>query len=307
MRTGTLLIAVLLGLALHGRADVLYTLDPDTFDAGGTLGLSPGTSGVTYTLNPSNEVGGYGASTNYAFFTGYAGQLNDQTLLGPAIGITLFASTAYINEGGTLQLCAQLDFNNGTSQLLPLNLLTWSVQSGPLASISSTGVATAAAVYRDTAARAAASYQTFNGTLPLTVRNVLPDNFGSYANDGIDDDWQVQYFGTDNPLAGPLADPDGDGQTNLFEFGAGVVPTNPESRFLFSIASITDQATLKRLTFSPRFTTRSYTMQMSTELMPGTWTTLMTSQQSDLGFTREVIDTAAVEPRKFYRVLITKP
>lgn len=300
-------MVLLLSLSLCARADVLYTIDPDTFDAGGLLGASPGTAGVTYTLNSSNEAGGYGDSTAYTVTTGYAGQLNDQNGLGPAIGITLFASSSVINEGGTLQLCAQLDFDNGTSELLPPNQLSWSVQSGPLASISSTGLVTAAAVYRDSPARATAVYQTFSGALALVVRNTLPDNFGSYASDGIDDDWQVQYFGISSPHAAPDADPDHDGQNNLFEFLAGVVPTNLHSRFVLSISNVGDDASLKRLTFSPRFSTRSYTVQMSTDLMPGAWTTLTNGSQSDFGFTRDVTDTAATESFKFYRVLIAKP
>ena len=64
----------------------------------------------------------------------------------------------------------------------------------------------------------------------------IPDNFGSYAGDGLGDDWQVQYFGQNNPNAGPLRDPNGDGQTNAFEDTAGLVPNDPNSRFTFTIA-----------------------------------------------------------------------
>ena len=66
---------------------------------------------------------------------------------------------------------------------------------------------------------------------------------GSYAADGVGDDWQFQYFGLNNPNAAPLLDPDGDGQNNLFEFTAGLVPTNPLSRFLVSIAPVPGQPT----------------------------------------------------------------
>ena len=81
---------------------------------------------------------------------------------------------------------------------------------------------TAATVYQDTAAVVQVTYQTLTDTLNLTVLNTLPDNFSTYAADGIDDDWQVLYFGLGNPNAGPLIDPDYDGQNNLFEFTAGV-------------------------------------------------------------------------------------
>ena len=32
-------------------------------------------------------------------------------------------------------------------------------------------------------------------TLVLTVKNVNPDDLPGYANDGIDDKWQKDYFG----------------------------------------------------------------------------------------------------------------
>lgn len=43
----------------------------------------------------------------------------------------------------------------------------------------------------------------------------------------LDDAWQNQYFGLDNPLAAPTADPDG--ETNSFEFTAGLIPSDPQS------------------------------------------------------------------------------
>ena len=53
-------------------------------------------------------------------------------------------------------------------------------------------------------ALAQGSYAGSTGSLNLTVLNVNQDNFGSYAGDGIGDDWQVQYFGLpSNPAAGP--------------------------------------------------------------------------------------------------------
>ena len=67
-------------------------------------------------------------------------------------------------------------------------------------------------------ATASASLSGVTGSLDLTVINLLADNFGSYAGDGIDDDWQVSFFGLDNPNAAPNVDFDGDEQDNLFEF-----------------------------------------------------------------------------------------
>ena len=44
--------------------------------------------------------------------------------------------------------------------------------------------------------------------------DTIADNFGTYAGDGLGDDWQVQYFGLSNPNAAPLLDPDFDGHNN---------------------------------------------------------------------------------------------
>jgi hypothetical protein len=55
--------------------------------------------------------------------------------------------------------------------------------------------------------------------------------------------WQVDNFGsTDNPLADPNADPDGDGQNNLAEFLAGTDPTNSGSalRIVSAVRQTTD-------------------------------------------------------------------
>ena len=43
--------------------------------------------------------------------------------------------------------------------------------------------------------------------------------------DGIDDRWQVDYFGQNNPQALAGANPDGDGLNNLGEWGFGLNPT----------------------------------------------------------------------------------
>ena len=75
---------------------------------------------------------------------------------------------------------------------------------------------------------------------------------------GLGDDWQFLHFGLNNPLAAPLLDPDGDGQNNAFEFTAGLVPTNPLSRFLINIAAVPGQPGQKDVVFAPIVAGRSY-------------------------------------------------
>jgi hypothetical protein len=144
-------------------------------------------------------------------------------------------------------------------------------------------------------------------TLGLTVLDSIPDNFGSYAGDNLADDWQFGHFGLDNPLAAPNLDPDGDGQNNAFEEIAGLVPTDPLSRFLITISPVPGQATQKRVVFDPVVAGRSYTVKTSPDLAAASWTTLAGSTSSDNGSQRTVTDTSASETKKFYTVEIVKP
>lgn len=278
-----------------------YSLAPDTVDHGGLRATS-----AHYTFDASAMPGAAGASTKYSLRSGYAGQLSDVVAL-IEIGIELSAPQLTINEGGTLQLSASVLYDDTSTAPLDASSVTWSVQSGPLSGINASGLATAAAVYENTAAVAQGTYQSFTDTLNLTVINTLPDNFASYAADGIDDDWQVLYFNQPpNANAGPLADPDHDGQNNLFEFTAGIVPTDPQSRFVINAASVPGQSLQKNIIFSPRFGSRTYTVETSTSLLSNSWSTLSFFSISDAGQQRTVTDTSATGTRKFYRVKITK-
>jgi hypothetical protein len=248
--------------------------------------------------------GGQGTSTAYTLRSGFAGQLADAI----ATAIELSASPSTVNESAASQLSATLIFDDLSSQPLAASSVTWSVESGPLAGISSHGLATAATVYQDRAAIARGTYQSLTDTITLTVLNTLPDNFGTYAADGIDDDWQVQYFGLPpNANAAPNVDPDFDGQNNLFEFTAGLVPNSASSVFRIEVASVPGQPSQKRILFSPRFDNRTYTVQTSLTLVSLSWQPLTTQTISDAATVRTVTDTQAIEPRKFYRVQITRP
>ena len=137
--------------------------------------------------------------------------------------------------------------------------------------------------------------------------DTLPDNFGSYAGDGLADSWQAQYFGLDNPAAAPALDPDGDGHINLFEFTAGLVPADPQSRFRLRFDPISDQPAQMTIVFSPIVAGRNYTVEFTTSLTTGPWAPLPGTTQSDNGNERTVTDPGATEPRKFYRVKVEKP
>jgi hypothetical protein len=295
----TLLLTLLSALAHAGpRTSANYSISTDSGDAGGKYATS-----TSYTHDGS--VGGItGVSTLAApagtAKHGYLGQLSEVTAL------QLTASPTTVNETSTCQLSGVELFDDLTTISVPATNISWSVVSGPLTDINSSGLVTAGTVYQSTTATALGSYAGVTATLALTVLDSIPDNFGSYAADGVADDWQIQYFGQNNPLAAPSLDPDGDGQDNLFEFTAGLVPTNPLSHFVVSIAAVPGQATQKQVVFEPIVVGRGYTVQTSSDLSTASWITLAGSS-SDNGSQRTVTDTSATGGKKFYKVEIVKP
>src|SRR5260370_958956 len=148
-------------------------------------------------------------------------------------------------------------------------LLSPSVQ-GPSRSSANYSVP-AGHVYQERAAVVNGDYLGQSGTLSLMVLNVNIDDFGAYAGAGIDDAWQVHYFGLTTPNAAPTADPDGDGQNNLFEYIAGTDPTDPLAKFQFSIAPVAGQPGQQNLNFSPRFPSPPYTVQSPHDLSAGSF------------------------------------
>ena len=286
------------------RSSANYSIPTDSTDVAGARVQS-----ANYSVNGS-AVGEFGASqnalttsTDYTDKAGFIGQLYDII----ALSITAPPSNN-LNETASRQLNAapQADDTSTLATLDP-STVAWSIVGGPISSISSSGLATAGNVYQDTLATIGGTAQSLGGQLNLTILNVTNDDFGAYANDGIDDSWQVQYFGQPpNPLAGPNADADRTGQTNLFKFVAGLNPLDG-SRFTLSIQNVSGQPSQKNLVFTPLVGGRTYVAQFTTTLPnPNSWGTLTGTTQSDNGATRTVTDTSASAP-KSYRVQITKP
>jgi hypothetical protein len=272
-----------------------YTLAPDAVDGGGLRGTS-----ANYTVNASAMAGNAGASANCTARTGFAGQLEEPAGF-YAVAISITAMPATLNEGSTSQLSATLHYSDSTTVPLGAGSITWSVQSGPLSGISASGLATAAAVYQDTVAVARGSYQSFTTTTDLTVLNILPDNYETYAGDGLPDDWQVQYFGIGNPQAGPILDPDGDGWDNLFEYNACLVPTDPLSTFTFFISDAPGGG--HQVTFSPREPDCTYSLLGSSNLT--LWAPVV-GTVTDAGSVRTILDPAGTGPRRFYSIRVQR-
>jgi subtilisin-like proprotein convertase family protein len=115
--------------------------------------------------------------------------------------------------------------------------------------------------------------------------------------------WATQY----NLVQGPSGDDDGDGNLNILEFVAGLVPTNSGSVFKISVSPVPGQLSQRAIVMSPIISGRTYTVKSSESLQPATWIPLSGSTFSDAGNVRTVIDTAATEAKKFYVIEISIP
>ena len=314
MKTRIILLAsLLLGTAAFAgpRTSANYHIASDIADTAGKR-----TTSATYTNDASmGDIGGTGdaasatnapagATAPETAKSGYIGQLYDIT------GLIVNAISPSVNETGTLQLAAWQFLDDASLVAVPATTVAWGVAGGPLTSISATGLATAGNVYQNTPASAQGSVGGFTGTLNLTVLDTIPDNFGSYAGDGVGDDWQVQYFGQNNPSAGPNVDFSHTGQTNLFKYVAGLNPidrTAPNAVFSLSITSVPGQPGQKNLIFSPIVAGRTYVVKEASNLTAPRWNTVNVSAPSDSGTTRTVTDLTAGNQTKYYHIEITKP
>lgn len=296
----TVILIPVVTLHAGARSSANYSVTTDTTESGGRRVAS-----ASYTVDAS--IGGImGIATSVTpvqtVKSGYIGQLTEVTAL------QLAATPTTVNETATRQLSGAALLDDLTTYAIPAASITWSIVSGPLASISAGGLVTAGAVYQDTLATVQGIYAGNTGTLSLTVLNVSNDDIPGYTGDGLDDAWQVQYFGLGNPAAAPTFDADFDGQDNLFEFIAGINPTSGGSRFLIQNTPVPSQPGQMNIVISPRLPGRTYTVKVSPTLGTGAvWTTLTGSTTNDNGTERTITDPNATGPAKFYRVEIVKP
>lgn len=131
---------------------------------------------------------------------------------------------------------------------------------------------------------------------------------GLYAADGIDDAWQAQYFGQNNPQAAPNADPDNDGRNNLQEFIEGTIPNDAASHLIVEVQPVSGQVGQKKISFSPVVTGRNYAVEYASATGNPAWYPLSGATQSDAGNVRSVIDTSAHQGAAcLYRVRSSKP
>ncbi len=298
----SLILPALLALALPSPAgtSLHYGIGTDTVDAGGERAAS-----ASYALDDTlgePTVGDASTLPGIArVMHGFIGQLATPTHL------ALSLAPDVLPEKSTAQLTATAVRDDGTTDPLPPATVVWSTLSGPVATISPGGVVTAPAVYENSDATLVGTWLGLSGQVTAKYLDTEPDNFPPHADDGLDDAWQVAHFGLDGSQSGPTADPDGDGADNLFEWLAGLDPTDWASQFTFRMSDPTHVPGQATVIFGPVLPDRVYTLWWSDDMAQ--WHALdplqlAVSEEPPL---RRVTDRAAPAPRRFYRVTVAKP
>jgi hypothetical protein len=292
-----LMLAAWVRPAMGGtRSAGAYTIAEDGLDNGG--------SRTTHASCENDaSLGGLGGFSSHAasaqvLKSGYPGQLTDVNQ------VLIQSSPSPINEDAAGQLDGKAEMDDGTISLLANGEVRWLPAGFPFVTISALGTITSDAVYTDTVGAVAGTYHDVTGTATLVVKDVLPDNFRSYAGDTIADNWQVSYFGEENPDASANADPDDDGQDNLNEYIAGTDPNDGTSYFDLWIQDVPGTTNQMDVLYYPRLDRRTYEIQRASGLMDDSWSGSFMYNQSITNETCTVRDLNILDPDGFYRVKI---
>ncbi len=203
------------------------------------------------------------------------------------IGLQLVAPATAMDEQAALPL--ELLYQNDDDSLSPIfsnDQVAWETDGpGTIASPTGPTELQASSVHADSEVTITAQIGTLETLGIVQIRNVDDDDFGPYADDGVDDAWQVTHFGLSDPQGHGDADPDGDGLTNAQEFLAGSNPhEGPEPN--------RDPIALKIVAFERqpdgsyhiRFQAESeasIALERSTDLTPGSWQIIDTYTGTD--------------------------
>lgn len=132
-----------------------------------------------------------------------------------------------------------------------------------------------------------------------TVRRAFVDT----DLDGMPDDWETANgFDFENPDdAGE--DADGDGLSNLGEFIAGTLPRDPASVLALQV-SVTGEDIALSFQAVPG---KSYQVQSSASLAPGSWTAVATIHNAPPGWNNVTDSAGADDGERFYRLVTPAP
>lgn len=307
--------AVLIFLILPGAAAMLHaqSTSPDGSvrllyaTPGGSIGGGTVTgSGITGQISVGDPmIGGVSNVT--------AGQVQTKgNLVGQFYDVDSLAVSAApgtVDEDSSRQMTALATMDDSTLLAVDAGNVHWTESGAFLTGVDPGGEVTAGVVYQNEPGQNVSG--TYFGVsdadgFDLTVVNINADDFGSYAGDGIDDDWQVGYFGLDNPDAAPGENPDHDPFDNEAEFLTGFDPKDPAQFFQVTMGGFSGPTTAE-LTLNKVIPGRTYTLRSGTDLMsfPTTVGTpfSVVSEETD----QVLQDTAATGDAKFYLIEVTRP
>ncbi|MDB6174478.1 MAG: hypothetical protein JWL59_3789 [Chthoniobacteraceae bacterium] len=209
--------------------------------------------------------------------------------------------------GGTLTLTPGLPMNAGAA--LTAAFANWTDTSLPL---------TYALLIDDVLVSAPGASASIPLTCPSTggvhiLKGRIYDALGYFTEvtqnftiNTVPESWRMLYFGTaeNAGAAADLADPDGDGTSNLLEYVSGLVPTNARSRFNVRVELGARQPAI---IFSPLVAGRTYSVKYKATLTDPAWTPLADFTANDNGTERTVTDLSPGSGQRFYQVEITLP
>lgn len=205
-------------------------------------------------------------------------------------------------EGTSANMIVELETDAGTIINLPPERTELLVLSGPVTLDDTSDQLDAEFVYTRTLVTVGVGYAGLGDLDSLSVVNTGDDDFGIYAADQVDDAWQVNFFGPDNPDGVGNEDFDGDSQSNRFEFEVGTLPDDPSSTFRVRIDRIANES---HISFGPVFADRSYTILRSSSLTPASFSAVSLPTTDD-GQTRTAIDSASFSDSIFYQVSVER-
>jgi hypothetical protein len=264
-----------------------------TVDGGGQR-----TASANYTMDGSvGGIGNISTGGGIALKGGYVGQLTEVT------NLAITAAPGSVSEGGSSQLSGIAGLDDATVVAVEGSNIVWSAPVYPISAVGADGVASAAIVYDNASGVVTGRYLGVAGSGLILVLNGNPDNFGLYAGDQVPDDWQVRYFGLNNPN-GVASATNATGQNNLYAYIADLCPTNPNS--CFEIIAISNRTSTNAVCFFSS-SNRLYRLEWTTNLIGGVWTNSPGAiPVSGSGSLFWLNDTNAASPR-FYKVSVRLP
>ena len=277
-------------------------LAPAAENAGG--GVASGAGIRIDASNGGTSAGGLALAGGTQVRASFTGQICDP------VELSVWADPASVVEGGRRQMQATAVLDDDSIVHPDPARMVWCESSDALTGVDSDGGAIAGVVFEDEVAVVRGIYQLVCDAIgfELMVLNTNPDNFGSYAGDGLPDDWQVGWFGIPpNDDAAPEADPDSDGRDNRFEYLSGFSPLDVMERFELRVTGVNRAEGTATLQLNRMIPNRTYTLSASPDLDVGFEVISVLPAVHETETDREFHDTGAMDPQLFYRIGISEP